>query len=1328
VSEISMQGEEKMLASRQLDMVYKRFKLSFFSSLVISLLLVAALWPVVTQSTLLAWLASIWLVTSLRNVDARHYLHLGHGASIALDKWRIRFVIGSAAAGVCWGITVFLFSASPNDNVDLLLIFVIAGVTAFASASMSAVPSAIIAFLLSSLLPLAVWLFSFGERLHYFMGAIVLIYLGLMLIFSRQMHNMIRILLSTTAQNKELGNTLLENEGMLHLSEQKFRSLVENLPDNITRWDVEGRYLHVNPVHERTLGITSTDLIGKRIGDLFPDTHAEVKAAISKVVATGQAVLFVRQPVSVNGEAQIHDVSLVPERDADGKVIAVLGIGRNMTDSYRLQERLAASEREYRALAENTPDPIYRYDCDCRRIYVNSAVGKITGKSVEELIGGTPGDGAILVSEQNRRLMEAIRGVFDGGEIDSIVLDFVGQDGEHHDYLMLLVPERDAGGQVATVLAIARDVTAIRSLERYQSQFFAVAPGFFYTSIWESNGQSSTPFASAGIRELFGLEPEEVKENSQLLHALIHPDDQEERLSKIEESARNLTRLHYECRISHPKYGVRWVEADSLPQRLPDGAVRWDGFMHDITKRKQAEIELKNNYERTIELNNLLESNARDLEDQAVELEAQATELEASRDMLMQTEAWYRGIVHSAPDGLLVINELGHISLVNRDLEKMFGYGKDELLGKPLEVLLPPTLREGHVSKREGFVAGCLGGRPMEGTLGGLRGCRKDGSEFSVDISLSRLPDIDGNAGIVCAAIRDITLQQNMRDELSMREQESRTLVENSPDNISRYNRECRRIYVNPVFARSVKGGKDALLGKTPSECPGGPNSEIYENKISEVFETGVDADFELNWFDKDGKEISSHVRLTAERDSSGEVISVLAVGRDITELNEHRTRIYHMAFYDSLTSLPNRALFHDRLRQMLTDVSWHEQLAGIMLLDLDRFKAVNDTLGHPAGDALLREAAGRLTNCVRAYDTVARLGGDEFAILFPEIRSAEDLGRIANKILEEFNKPFMLEGKEVFISTSVGIAVYPDDSSVADELIKQADSAMYFAKRSGRNNFRFYSTELTASASERLSLESELRRAIQRNELELYYQPKVRLTDGALIGSEALLRWNNPLRGMVSPDQFISIAEDSGLIVEIGEWVLRDACRVACEWNGPGKPLHKVAINLSARQFQSGDLVRTVTSILDETGCYPEWIELEITESLLLDEFGEVEEILKAFQSIGISIAIDDFGTGYSALSYLTRFPINTLKIDRSFISTITSDNFRAELVRAIISIAHTLNQHVVAEGVETREQAIMLRGLGCQAAQGYLYSKPIRKSAFELLPLTFVQEAEFE
>lgn len=585
-------------------------------------------------------------------------------------------------------------------------------------------------------------------------------------------------------------------------------------------------------------------------------------------------------------------------------------------------------------------------------------------------------------------------------------------------------------------------------------------------------------------------------------------------------------------------------------------------------------------------------------------------------------------------------------------------------------------------------------------------------------IELRAVPEC-GPEGSMCwhGFMRDTTEQKRVDEKLIKREYDPLSLLENLPDNISRYNREGLCIFANQAFGSMVDGGVEALLGKRPTEVPGGANAAAYEERIAEVFATGDSAEFELRWPCLDGREICSHVRLIAERDSFGDVAAVLAVGRDITDI---RQKIHQMAFYDPLTSLSNRYSFSERLKAIQPDVSERDGQAVMMLLDLDRFKAINDTMGHPVGDQLLREAASRLKSCVREGDMVARLGGDEFAILLPEIQADTDPGRMADQILEAFRRPFLLEGREVFVSVSIGIAVYPDDAGNSDDLVKHADSAMYLAKRSGRNDYRFYSKELTVQARERFAVESRLRGAIERKELELYFQPKVRLADGALIGSEALVRWNHPKRGLVPPDQFIGIAEDSGLILGIGEWVMREACLTAREWNGPDMPLHRVSINLSARQL-SRDLASAVSRVLVETGCLPEWIELEITESMLLDEQGDVLEILNQLQALGIAIAIDDFGTGYSSLSYLARYPVNTLKIDRVFVTEIAVDPHRAELVKAIMSIARNLELSVVAEGVDTQEQAANLRELGCQVAQGYLYSKPMTKAAFQPLLMSF-------
>ncbi|HZX30974.1 MAG TPA: PAS domain S-box protein [Rhodocyclaceae bacterium] len=1099
-------------------------------------------------------------------------------------------------------------------------------------------------------------------------------------------------------------------EAKLAERERDFRSLAENLPDNIARFGLDGRYLYINRTHEHTLGKSREQIIGTTI----PDSHTSVKSAIARVATTGQAIQSVRQPVEVDGIVQLHDVSLVPEFDETGKVVSVLGIGREMTEFYRLQDSLAVREQEFRSLAENLPDPVFRYNRECRRIYVNPAVRELTGISPEALLGKTPTEMPVVGVAERSRIQAALEHVIASGEKDDVEVRMIAANGRERWYRMVQVPEFAPDGSVRGVLSIGRDETKLHqleselrrraALEEQVSSLAQAAPGFLFLGRTEPDGRAHFPFASDGVVELFGLRPEDIRDDAEVLRALYHPDDRIRLLECTAESALNLTPYHIEIRIRHPEKGERWIEIRGTPRRKDDGATEWHGLMFDITERKQDEAELHAQYEQILLLNERLEENARSLEEQAVELEA-------SQEQLKFTEAWYRGILHSAPDGMMVINERSRVTQVNAQLARMFGYSEGELIGQPMAMLIPPDA---------GGEALDLPDERISQAAGELRGRRQDGSEIAIEVTFSRLPEAD-MAGTICVAIRDITERKRMLAALAEREREFRTLVENSPDTVARYGRDLTRQYVNPAFASLVEGGVAALIGRKPTECPGGPNTALYEQNIAAVFETAQAKEFELKWADKTGREFCSLINLTPELGEDGAVQSVLAVGRDISELNVFRQKIHQMAFYDPLTALPNRALFNDRLHQMITDASWHGQLAGVMMIDMDRFKAVNDTMGHAVGDELLRETATRLGDCVRAYDTVARLGGDEFAILLPEIRHSDDLGRIANKVLAKFDERFLLEGKEIFVSCSIGIALYPNDSADANDLVKFADSAMYFAKRSGRNNFRFYSKDLTASANERLTLESELRRAVERQELELHYQPKVSLHDGMMIGSEALLRWRHPRLGMVPPNQFIQIAEDTGLIIDLGKWVLREACRTASEWNAGDGPRHKMAINLSARQFQSHDLTATVAEVLAETACRPEWVELEITESLLLDSAGQTLDILLALRAMGITIAIDDFGTGYSALSYLTSFPIDTLKIDRSFIHSVATDNYRAELVKAILSIARCLGQQVVAEGVETPEQAVFLQAHGCQVVQGFLYSRPLPKHEVAALPRHF-------
>jgi diguanylate cyclase (GGDEF)-like protein len=418
---------------------------------------------------------------------------------------------------------------------------------------------------------------------------------------------------------------------------------------------------------------------------------------------------------------------------------------------------------------------------------------------------------------------------------------------------------------------------------------------------------------------------------------------------------------------------------------------------------------------------------------------------------------------------------------------------------------------------------------------------------------------------------------------------------------------------------------------------------------------------------------------------------------------------IRHQAFHDLLTDLPNRSLFSDRLQISLANASRAQTTLAVMFLDLDRFNTINDTLGHTVGDHLLKEVAHRLTGSLREGDTVARWGGDEFTVLLPYVEDNNDIATTAERILEALRTPFEMEGHELFITFSIGIAIYGADGDDAETLIKHADTALYQAKQTGRNNYQFFTTALASLAPEQLAVEKSLRRALERQEFLLYYQPQVNIQTGQVTGMEALVRWQHPELGLVAPKVFIPIAEESGLIIQIGEWVLRTACLQNKAWQDQGLPPICVGVNLSARQFHQPNLPNMIAKILQETGLEPKYLDLEITETTAIQDIDFTCSLLQQMQKIGVQISMDDFGTGYSSLTHLRQFPINTLKIDQSFVKDVVANARDTQIVMAVISLARGLNLSVVAEGVETVDQLNLLQELQCEQAQGYVFNQPL-------------------
>jgi diguanylate cyclase (GGDEF)-like protein/PAS domain S-box-containing protein len=566
--------------------------------------------------------------------------------------------------------------------------------------------------------------------------------------------------------------------------------------------------------------------------------------------------------------------------------------------------------------------------------------------------------------------------------------------------------------------------------------------------------------------------------------------------------------------------------------------------------------------------------------------------------------------------------------------------------------------------------------------------------------------------------IEDVAARERAERALQQSEQRFRQLVSMSSDWYWEQDRDLRFTMVAGGFTEKAGVAIEAALGKTRWEfVPTLLETEAGRAHLAQVRRNEPFANLEYKTVDERGDTRWFCVNGQPVFDEHGALTGYRGTGSDITERKLTEQRVHHVAQHDALTGLPNRSLLQDRLGQAIAYADRYARPMWVMLIDLDRFKFVNDSMGHKAGDVLLMTIAARLTGSLRETDTVARLSGDEFVVILSEHRDAPLSHDIVQRVMDSVAQPVILGNKEFFVTCSIGVAAYPDQGTPADSLIEHADIAMYSAKKMGRNNFQFYTPAMNEESMERVRIESALRCALERDEFVLHYQPQVDLKTGQIVGMEALIRWQHPEMGMVPPVRFIGIAEETGLIVQIGAWVLRTACAQNKAWQCAGLGKLRVAVNLSARQFGAPDLIAGLESVLADTGLDPDCLEIELTESLFMTDIAPAVESLHRIKSLGVNLSIDDFGTGYSSLSYLSRFPIDVLKIDRSFVADITHDVNDAAIVTSIIALAHNLKLAVIAEGVETQEQLDFLRGHGCDEMQGYFFSKPLPAPEFEQL-----------
>jgi diguanylate cyclase (GGDEF)-like protein/PAS domain S-box-containing protein len=552
-------------------------------------------------------------------------------------------------------------------------------------------------------------------------------------------------------------------------------------------------------------------------------------------------------------------------------------------------------------------------------------------------------------------------------------------------------------------------------------------------------------------------------------------------------------------------------------------------------------------------------------------------------------------------------------------------------------------------------------------------------------------------------------------------------IFENSAEGIMITDVDQHILLVNNTFTRVTGYTQEEVVGRRPDLLDSGQHDAAFFKEMMSTLHSEGSWQGEIINRRKDGKIYPEWLTLGLIRNKQGDVTHYFAMFSDISSRKRAEEKLNFLINYDVLTSLPNRRLFTDRLEQAIAAVKRSGGHIALFYLDPDRLKTINDTLGHAAGDELLRLMATRIGEQLRPGDTVARLNGDVFAILASDIREESHAALLAEQILTALHRPFIINGSELFINSSIGISVFPTDTENIDVLHQHADTALHQAKMLGGNNFQFFTADMNVLMVHRLNLENSLRKALEREEFELYYQPQVNIVSGEVTGAEVLLRWRSPELGLVTPTQFIGLAEETGLIVPIGKWVLRTACAQAVAWMKQGQKPLCFTVNLSARQFREGSLGQTVADALQKSGLPPSLLELELTESVIMEKAEETIATLQQLHAMGILISIDDFGTGYSSLSYLKRLPIQILKIDQSFVRDLDTDGDDKAIVSAVVALAHSLQLKVIAEGVETAAQLAYLKQIGCDVMQGYYYSRPLKADDFhELLTRSLLDNGD--
>jgi diguanylate cyclase (GGDEF)-like protein/PAS domain S-box-containing protein len=1024
-----------------------------------------------------------------------------------------------------------------------------------------------------------------------------------------------------------------------------------------------------SPAGDRQLAaVPSTPLLDGAVAGAFDKRHGLLRGADDLVVlfapVTDRWAVAVTVPAGALYAPALHQIALPVLAVLVMLLLASVVTTRLLRPlaqrSVRLASRLRVAAEEQRSLLEYAHSFLYRTDGG-RISFISPSVDDVLGFGAEEL---PPSLVAELISV-------ADADVAPGEEVPPRLLRVSNRDGDDVVLEVNARAYRSENDRVG-IFAVARDITereqaveAQRASEERLRTLINAGPDF----ICFKDGAGRWQEANQAGLALFGLDAGGYRDATDEELAAALPPVHAAMVRKLAEAEswtwEARTTVRSEETLPGPD-GERVLDLIRVP--LFDGAGGRSGMVilgRDVTARRRAERELA------------------------------------------RTSAEWTYSMDFLEDAVCLVDLELRIIRANRGFYRLAGRAPEQLMGESIAAVLrlkrPEECRvcQALVDRRDAFITLEAGdhdnftGRPTE-------------------VMVKVVPDGDGGPARLLLGFHDLTRTRSTEEELRL----AASVFQGSYEGVVITDAERRVLRVNDSFIRT--------MGYTAAEVSGLSMQEVLwsrkdeENRYGPVWDA-VDMNGMWHgeaWYRrKNGEMFPVWHRISVLRDQNGKPLHYINTFTDISDKKLSEERIHHLAHYDVITDLPNRLLFNDRFNHSVERALRSGDKLALLFIDLDRFKNVNDTLGHHVGDELLRVVGDRLRKSVREIDTVARLGGDEFTVVLEEMTRVQDAGVVASKILAAIGQPLIVGDHELFLGASIGISIFPDDGEEVQTLLRNADAAMYRAKEQGRNTYQFYTPELTTASIERLDLENSLRRALERGELALYYQPQVSLPTGRVIGAEALLRWNHPLKGMISPNVFVPLAEDSGLILQIGAWVLDTACEQLRAWQKAGLAIERMAVNLSGQQIMRGDLLDAVRLALARSAINAADLELEVTESFVMSHLSDGVDVLNGLKELGVTIAIDDFGTGYSSLAYLKRLPIDRLKIDRSFVQDIPGDRDDMAIAATIIAMAHTLDLDVIAEGVEQESQAAFLRRHHCDEVQGFLYGRPMPAEEFEVL-----------